>query len=255
MEKYERLKAALPKRIAIAFSGGVDSTFLAFAAKDAGCDVLAITVVTSLLSGAEVDKAQALARELGIRLHIAATDILALPEVAANTRERCYFCKKALFSHIREVAAKEDRVLCDGTNADDVNDYRPGMRAVRELSVQSPLMESGLTKSEIRALSKEFGVRTHDHPSLCCLATRIPYGTPLTEEKLRVIEEAEKALGELGFSELRVRHHGDVARVELPKERIGEAASRADEITDALAPFFTHIALDLRGYRTGSMLL
>lgn len=244
---------------ALAFSGGVDSAFLL---KKAALflgrgKVTAITVRAANFPEREFAEATAFARECGVRHEVLDWDFMSSPEAAANTPERCYHCKKALFTKIRAVAsACGHEYLADGANRDDDNDYRPGARAARELGVISPLREAGLGKADIRASLKEMGVAIWNKPAFACLASRIPYGVPVTREALARIESAEEFLLEAGFRNIRVRHHGNLARIEVdPGER--ERFFREDLWERVDAKFrelgYAYSALDLRGYRMGSM--
>ena len=193
-------------RIAIAFSGGVDSSYLLYAAKTAGCDVRAYFIKSQFQPEFELDDAARFADSLSVPLTVGTLDVLSKPDIAQNPPERCYYCKTAILSKLRELSRGDGfNVLCDGTNANDDENDRPGMRALRELGVISPLRDCGLTKAEIRRLSKQAGLTTYDKPSYACLATRIPTGTTITRELLEKIERAEGALSDMGFSDFRVR--------------------------------------------------
>lgn len=260
-EKHDRLREILEgyASLAIAFSGGVDSAFLLKAAVDtlgAG-RVASITARSANFAEWEHREAVAFARECGSRHVILDWDFLAVPEAAANVPERCYHCKRDLFSGALKIAREHGfEHLADGTNADDVGDYRPGSRAARELGVVSPLREARLGKADIRALLREMGVPLWSKPSFACLASRFPYGTRITAADLRRVEKAESHLLERGFRNVRVRHHGELARIELePAERArllgGELCAEIDAALRDLG--YAYIAVDLRGYRTGSM--
>ena len=258
LKKYGALKASLAGlgRAAVAFSAGVDSALLLRAAHDAlGENALAVTARHRAFPQREFDAARDLCAALGVRLLAVEFDELAVPGFAENPPDRCYLCKKALFGAILSAAAAEGfPLVCEGSNLDDEGDYRPGMRALAELGVKSPLREAGMNKAEIRALAKALGLPVWDKPAYACLATRIPYGETVTPEKLARIEAAENVLADLGFRQRRVRLHGGLARIELEQEQIPRLADPAlrrqiDEALRALG--FRHVTLDLGGYRTG----
>jgi pyridinium-3,5-biscarboxylic acid mononucleotide sulfurtransferase len=234
-------------RVAVAFSGGVDSTYLLYAAKENGCDIHAYFVDSAFQPRFEVDSAKALAETLGVPLTILETNVLGNEDVAKNGANRCYFCKHVVFGLIWQ-AAKADghTVLLDGTNASDDSGDRPGMRATGELSVKSPLRECGLTKAEIRIRSKEAGLPTWDKPAYACLATRIPTGTKITAEALDKVEAAEEYLMGLGFADLRVRMLGTAAKLQVTESQIGKVFEMRERISEGLTPFFTDILVDLR---------
>lgn len=244
-------------RIAIAFSGGVDSTYLLRVAIDAlGSDnVLPMHAQAQLHSRREEHEAEEYARDMGAHLVVLPMDMHAVPGLCDNPPDRCYICKTAVFTALWDYArAHGFDTLADGSNADDVGDYRPGMRALKELDVSSPLKELGMTKAEIRQRSAFYGLPTAGKPALACLATRIPYGTKLEEAVLRRIDLAETALFAMGLTQVRVRAHGNVARIEVPKEDILAVAQRAQEVAEAVkACGFDFAALDLSGYRMGSL--
>ena len=242
--------------VAIGFSGGVDSTFLVAMAQLAlGKKALAVTIDTPLLARAELRAARALARQIGIRHRIERINVLAEQQIAANPPDRCYHCKKIDFTRIREVAqAAGIASICDGSNVDDLGDYRPGRRATQELGVHSPLKQFGFTKADLRAASRQIGLPTAEKPAMACLASRFPCGTPLTPRGLATVERAEQALRALGFRQLRVRLHGDVGRIELAPAELGRVLRRRKKILDLLrAAGLRHVALDLAGYRMGSL--
>lgn len=242
----------------VAFSGGVDSTLLAkVCQEELGDRVLAVTVRAQIHPSFEVGDAREAAEAIGIRHEVVEADAFDIPGIADNPPDRCYHCKKEVFGRLKHMA--EDRGLAhlvDGTNADDTGDYRPGAKAAEELGVRSPLKEAGMSKDDIRRLSKELGLLTWDKPSLACLASRIPYGDPITPENLRMIDQAEDALRALGYAQCRVRHHGDLARIEVSPEaivRLAEAGVRQELVGKLKAIGYAYVTLDLAGYRSGSM--
>ena len=258
-EKYRRLTECIAARssAAVAFSGGVDSSFLCRAARDAlGDRAVAITIVSPMLPKSEIDCAGEVARQVGIQ-HILIEENSIEDDVAANPRERCYFCKKREFARIIEAAQERGyAAVLDGSNVDDLGDYRPGLRALEELGVASPLREAGLTKADIRELSRRMGLPTWDKPAFACLASRIPYGERIDPAKLSRIERAEDHLRSLGFRQFRVRSHGDIARIETaPEERRRFFDEKAlDSISRTLKSFgFLYVAFELEGYVMGSM--
>ncbi len=242
----------------IAFSGGVDSTFLCKVAFDLlGDKALAVTAVSPTYSKTEFKEARELAEEIGIKHEIIDSNELETPGFAENTLDRCYYCKTELFSRLRELADIYGlKYVADGSNFDDLNDYRPGMKAASELNVRSPLKEAGLTKEDIRILSKRMGLRTWNKPAFACLASRFPYGMKITRENLTIVEKAEEFLRELGIEQLRVRHHGDIARIEVLSSdmpKLIEDVTR-ERIIDRFKELgYTYITLELAGYRMGSM--
>lgn len=235
-------------RAAAAFSGGVDSAFLLYAAKQSGADVTAYYVKTRFQPAFELADARRLARELAVPLRVLEEDILADGTVAANPPDRCYYCKKRIFAAIAEAAARDGySLLLDGTNASDEESDRPGMRALRELRVRSPLRECGLTKDRIRQLSREAGLFTWDKPAYACLATRIAAGEAITAEKLARTERAEDLLFSLGFSDFRVRSRGDTAVIQLPRAQFGLFFEKREVIVPALKREYGEVLLDTEG--------
>ena len=233
-------------RAAVAFSGGTDSAFLLWAAKKQGCQIQAYYIHTAFQPRFELEDARRLAGELGVPMQVIDMDILGVPEAAQNGPRRCYYCKRALFTILREQAAKDGyTVLLDGTNASDDAGDRPGMQALRELRVRSPLRECGITKDMVRSLSREAGLFTWEKPAYACLATRIPTGTEITREDLQRAEQAETALMALGFRDFRVRLSGEKARLQVTGEQMALAVDKRSEIVQALKPLFQEVLLDL----------
>lgn len=253
---YRRLEG-LPSLV-VAYSGGVDSAFLAWAATRAlGDRALSVTADSPSYPDRHRQMALALARDFNLRHEIIRTGELESPEYRANHADRCYHCKHELFTVLTSLAAERGfAAVADGSNADDRGDYRPGRRAAAEFGVISPLDEAGLTKDDIRALSHDAGLPTWDEPASACLSSRIPYFSEVTEEKLRVIEEAEESVRRLGFRVIRVRHHGEIARLEVAREEMPRLLDPdvSDRITAALTALgFRYVAVDLKGYRLGSL--
>jgi pyridinium-3,5-biscarboxylic acid mononucleotide sulfurtransferase len=244
--------------VLIAFSGGVDSAFLCRAAHEAlGDRAAAATARAWIYPRGEFATARAFAETLGIRHIIVSVDEL-LPDVFAhNPPDRCYHCKRTIFAALKEMAAEEGfSHVADGTNASDCGDYRPGRKALAELGIRSPLLEAGLTKADIRALSKSIGLSTWDAPSLACLATRFPYGTAVTPQTAHAVDEAEDFIRELGIPQVRVRSDGTSARIEVEPAMIDKATApeKREKIVKRLRELgFSYISIDLQGYRTGSM--
>ena len=231
---------------AVAFSGGVDSAWLLHQAVRYARRCTAYFVNTAFQPGFELEDAEQTARQVGAELRVLELDILSAPEVTANPSDRCYHCKKRLFTALARAAAEDGyHVLLDGTNASDDAGDRPGMRALRELAVESPLRLCGMTKAHVRAASKEAGLFTWDKPAYACLATRVPTGQAITREDLARVEGAEDALFALGFTDFRVRLLGGGARLQFPERQWAEAASRRRELLDALRPWFSAVTLDL----------
>lgn len=258
--KYEQLKENLRAlgSVAVAFSGGVDSTFLLKAAKEAlGEKAVAITACSAAFPKREAKEAGDFCESEGVRQLIYEFDEMAVEGFAQNPPDRCYLCKRGLFENILRIAGENGiAYVAEGSNLDDDGDYRPGHRAIAELGIKSPLREAGLTKAEIRALSKELSLPTWDKPSYACLASRFVYGETITREKLGMVEQAEQLLLDRGFRQFRVRVHGNLARIEvLPEEldRLLEQELRR-EITERFREIgFAYVTADLAGYRMGSM--
>ena len=233
-------------RAALAFSGGVDSAYLLWAGRHWGCDLTAYYVRTAFQPEFEFRDARRLAEAVGVPMVVVEADILAVPLAAANGPDRCYHCKRALFTRLWEQARRDGHtLLLDGTNASDDAGDRPGMKALRELAVESPLRLCGLTKADVRAASKEAGLFTWDKPAYACLATRIPTGRTITGEDLARVEKAEDALFALGFTDFRVRLLADAARIQLPEDQWDRAAGQRKKILAALKPWFSAVTLDL----------
>jgi pyridinium-3,5-biscarboxylic acid mononucleotide sulfurtransferase len=244
--------------VLVAYSGGVDSSFLAaFARETLGKKILSVFALSPVTPPGDLENAAWLAGRLDIPFRVIESHEMDDPEFTANTPDRCYFCKKELFKELKSIAEKEGlAIVVDGTNADDTADYRPGRKACAEAGIRSPLLEAGLTKSEIRELSRQRELSTWDRPASPCLASRIPYGTPVTHETLDKIAAGEKYLHDLGLRELRLRHHGTIARIEVDEKDM-EFMLRSDTrrgIVDYLKSLgYNYVTLDLSGYRTGSL--
>jgi pyridinium-3,5-biscarboxylic acid mononucleotide sulfurtransferase len=241
--------------VLISFSGGVDSSYLLkIAHRVLGPNAVAATGLSQTYAAEEMDEAKNIASEIGAEHVLVDTAELTDPRYADNTHQRCFFCKSELYSRLADLAQSRGlRFVLDGSNSDDLDDFRPGMRAARDLGVRSPLQEVGLSKSEIRILSERLGLRTWDKPAMACLSSRFEYGDPITVEKLRQVAAAESAVRKLGFRGFRVRHHDEIARLEVPREQFGLAIERAEELVEALrAAGYRHGVLDLAGYRSGS---
>ncbi|MBE0569092.1 MAG: ATP-dependent sacrificial sulfur transferase LarE [Deltaproteobacteria bacterium] len=260
LRRYEELLSLLRGMgsAVVAFSGGVDSTFLLHAAREAlGDRLLAVTATSPTYPLSEREEAVSIAKGWGVRHRLVESDELAIPGFAENPPDRCYHCKKELFGILTSIAREEGyAAVCDGSNTDDSRDFRPGRRAARELSVRSPLLEAGLSKDAIRRLSRRLGLPTADRASFACLASRFPYGTKIDRETLARVESCEEALRRSGFRQFRVRVHGTVARIELDRDEIPRIfdPATADALHDHFRKNgFLYVSVDLKGYRTGSM--
>src|SRR5436189_2551623 len=257
--KADALRARLAGygSVVVAYSGGVDSAYLAYiASRTLGDRAVAVTADSPSYPERHRQLAFRIAREFGLRHEVVHTRELDRSEYRANPVNRCYYCKHELYTHLSRIAAERGAVIVDGNNADDRGDYRPGRQAAREFGVRSPLDEVNLTKDEIRALSKRAGLPTWDEPASACLSARIPYHHDVTDEKLRTIERAEEVLRDLGFRVFRVRHHDDVARLEISRAEMARALDEntaAAIVRELKSIGYRYVSLDLQGYRTGSL--
>jgi len=260
--KLAQLKSRLSElgSVIIAYSGGVDSTLISSVAHEILSErALAVTASSPIFSPDEISQAQSLARVVGIRHILIQTNELEDPSFIANDPQRCYHCKRGLFQQLKRIAEEEGlSFVVDGTNYDDQGDFRPGRKAAEEFGVKSPLMEVSLTKGEIRTISRSRGLANWDKPSLPCFATRLPHGTPITIELISLIATAEQSLAKLGLSQFRVRHHGNIARIEVsPRDMafFADESIRLQVVAELQALGYTYVTLDLAGYRAGSMKL
>jgi len=259
IEKQAALQANLASlgSVVVAYSGGVDSAYLAYvASRTLGDRAVAVTADSPSYPERHRQLAIRIARDFGLHHEIIKTHELDRVEYRANPSNRCYYCKHELYTHLTRIAAERAAVVVDGNNADDRGDYRPGRQAAREFGVRSPLDEVDLTKDEIRALSRAAGLPTWDEPASACLSSRIPYDHEVTDEKLRRIEQAEQGLRALGFRVFRVRHHDEVARIEIARDEMAralDAETGAAIVRELKRAGYRYVSLDLQGYRQGSL--
>ena len=259
-EKVQKLKNILKKMgsVMVAYSGGVDSTLLLKFAKDILKDnVIAVTATSLTYPKEELEEAKKLARMLKVKHILVKTKEFENPEFANNSPNRCYYCKRELFSVLKKLATENNiEQVIEASNSDDVKDFRPGLQAAKEFGIRSPLMEAGLTKNEIRTLSRKMGLPTWNKPSFACLSSRFPYGMRINKEDLERVDEAERFIRNLGVSQVRVRHYKDTARIEvLPEDipKLTEGKTREKIVKKFKKLSYTYITVDLEGYRTGSM--
>ncbi|HZG84588.1 ATP-dependent sacrificial sulfur transferase LarE [Paenibacillus sp.] len=259
LEQKDRLLGDILRgmgRILVAFSGGVDSTFvLKRAHQELGDRCVAVTAASETFPSREFDAAVALAEQIGVQLIKTEVSELDNADFVANNPDRCYHCKTGLYSHLRRITAEQGYdYIVDGSNMDDLGDYRPGLQAKKEQGVRSPLQEAGLTKDDIRELSKRLGLPTWNKPSFACLSSRIPYGTRIEKHKIDQLDEAENFLMQLGLWQVRVRHHDQIARIEVMPHEMAKVVEHSAAIHEKMTSIgFKYVTMDLAGYRTGSM--
>jgi len=258
IKKLEKLKKNLKKmkKVTIAFSGGLDSTLLLITAHQVLDDnVLAITAISNIFPQKETNEAIIFAEKNNIKIKKIKIDYKQIKNFTKNKKERCYHCKKHLFSEIKKTVEKEKiKYILDGSNADDTDDYRPGLKAIKELNIKSPLKDAGLSKKDIRQISKKIGIKTWDKPASACLASRIPYDNKITDEKLKMIEKSEEFIKKIGVKQIRVRYHNNLARIEVNKKDLQKIIKNSERITKKLKQIgFMYVTLDIQGYRTGSL--